>query len=291
MVVTDKIIGIIMTLLNKLTDKIFRRKYLPFILMVTAILAVLTSLFYLLEVPSVLAQSAADSLPTVAMPQSGQKILVFSPHPDDETIGVGGYIARSIAVGADVRIVLVTDGDYHNNGPVRYAEFKKATQILGVPDSNLVFLGLPDSKLDKMDKTSLAAALKSQIDQYNPDFVICPFIKDGNPDHSMIGKAVESILKVDPNKRIVYEYLVHYRLIWPRPRGFEPDIHLSPPQNLVTPDVRWETFPLSLAEENVKSEAIRTYQSQNGNLYLKGLLLSSIRRNELLVVPLNMYTQ
>ena len=286
-----KNIGVIMTILDKTKDIIFRRKYLPFILVVTAIIAVLSSLFYLIEVPSVLAQSAADSLPTVEMPQSGQKILVFSPHPDDETIGVGGYIARSIAIGADVRIVLVTDGDYHNNGQVRYTEFKKATQILGVPDSNLVFLGLPDSKLGKMDKTSLAAALKSQIDQYNPDIVICPFIKDENSDHSMIGKAVESILRAGPTKRIIYEYLVHYKVMWPRPRGFAPKIHLLPPQNLVTADVRWETFPLSQTDENLKSEAIHTYRSQNGNFLMKGLLLSSIRTNELLVIPQNVYAQ
>ena len=67
----------------------------------------------------------------VSAATAGQKVLVFSPHPDDESIAVGGYIAQSIENGADVRIVLVTNGDWHHKEAVRYAEFKKATGILG----------------------------------------------------------------------------------------------------------------------------------------------------------------
>jgi LmbE family N-acetylglucosaminyl deacetylase len=70
-----------------------------------------------------MAQDAAAALPDVHMPQSGQRVLVFSPHPDDESIGVGGYIAQSIENGANVEIVLVTNGDFHGSELERYVEF------------------------------------------------------------------------------------------------------------------------------------------------------------------------
>ena len=135
-----------------------------------------------------MAQDGTTALPDVGMPQSGQRVLVFSPHPDDESIGVGGYIAQSIENGATVKIVLVTNGDFHGNEQVRYAEFKKATQILGVPVSNLVFLNFPDGKLDKIDPTVLYVALQSQIEQFNPNIIIYPDVQDANPDHSTIVK-------------------------------------------------------------------------------------------------------
>jgi hypothetical protein len=39
----------------------------------------------------------------VKVGQKDQKVLVFSPHPDDETIAAGGYIIKSVKNGADVK--------------------------------------------------------------------------------------------------------------------------------------------------------------------------------------------
>ena len=85
----------------------------------------LGGVFYHEEVPAVAAQSAVSKLGVISAAGSGQKVLVFSPHPDDESIAVGGYIAQSIKNGASVSIVLVTDGDAQHEESIRYAEFKK----------------------------------------------------------------------------------------------------------------------------------------------------------------------
>lgn len=246
--------------------------------------------FYYFEVPPVMAQSAIDTLKDVPAAVQGQKVLVFSPHPDDETIAVGGYIAQSSAQGADVRIVLVTNGNFHHNESVRYAEFRKATGILGVPESNLVFLGFPDSKLRGMNQEVLLQALKQQIDVFHPDIIIYPSPHDFNPDHSTIGKTVEKILQSETQRPIIYEYLVHYEVLFPRPREYNPNLYLLPPKRLLSVD-DWYQFSLSPAVEDLKKEAIFTYQSQLKNRWLNGILLSSIRRNELLAVPRNLYQQ
>jgi LmbE family N-acetylglucosaminyl deacetylase len=276
-----------MAILDKIKTKFVNKRFLKLELLVLGILSIIACILYVSDVPPVMAQDGTAALPEVVMPQSGQRVLVFSPHPDDESIGVGGYIAQSIANGANVEIVLVTNGNFHGNEQERYAEFKKATQILGVPESNLVFLGFPDGKLDKMDPTVLSVALQSQIEQFNPDIIIYPDAQDMNPDHWTIGKAVQKILAADPQQITSYEYLVHFKLIWPRPRELAPNLGLSPPERLINADTTWEKIPLSQNIENIKSEAIHTYRSQLENEWLHGLLLSSIRKNELLAIPKN----
>jgi LmbE family N-acetylglucosaminyl deacetylase len=277
-------------ILTKIKNKFNKRLFL-FALAAVTVVVVATGVLYSLDVPPVMAQGGAAALPDVVMPQNGQRVLVFSPHPDDESIGVGGYIAQSIENSADVEIVLVTNGDLHGNEQERYDEFKKATNILGVPESNLVFLGFPDGQLDKLDPSVLCTTFQTQIEQFNPDIIIYPDVSDANRDHAAIGRAMQEVLRTEPNQITNYEYLVHYSYIWPRPREYAPNLDLTPPEQLVNADNIWEKVPLSPSIENIKSEAIHTYRSQLENDWLHGLMLSAIRKNELLAVPKNLYTQ
>jgi len=271
-------------LFNLLKEKLSGKRWRRFIIVAVVVLA--SGLyFYHGEVPLILSQSAFDSLVDVVAPANGQRVLVFSPHPDDETIGVGGYIAQSIRNGADVRIVLVTNGNYRHKEAIRYAEFKKATSILGVPETSLVFLNFPDHSLQTINQTILEAALQVQIDQFHPHIIIYPHPQDYNRDHAAIGKAVTAILESGHYNVTAYEYLVHYELIWPQPQKFAPDLHLLPPKKLTGPGNQWMVFTLTQDVEKQKEEAIFTYQSQLLDPWLDELLVSSIRKNELLAIP------
>ncbi len=44
--------------------------------------------------------------------ENSNKVVIFAPHPDDETIGVGGFIQRLKNQGKDVHVVLVTSGNF-----------------------------------------------------------------------------------------------------------------------------------------------------------------------------------
>jgi N-acetylglucosamine malate deacetylase 1 len=233
--------------------------------------------------PTVLPQQAIHLLPDAVLPQQGQRALIFSPHPDDETIGVGGYIAQSTQQGADVRIVLVTDGNKHHNEDVRYEEFKKATAILGVNESNLVFMGFPDGTLREQSESMLYQRLKEQIDTYNPDILIYPCQQDFHPDHATIGRILNGIVSGSNSKMIVFQYLVHYEFYYPRPKKLAPALYLLPPSRLVRFGNGWQKVILAQSIEGLKQEAIYTYHSQLSNPLLKELLLSSIRKNDLLL--------
>jgi len=263
-----------------------KRKWKIFLLAIAAAALLFGGyLFITLQVyPTVLPQQAVHLLKDATLPQPGQKVLIFSPHPDDETIAAGGYIAEARQLGADVRIVLVTDGNKHHNEAVRYEEFKKATTILGVQESNLVFLGLPDGRLQEQDQTVLSLRLKEQIDLYNPDIIIYPYRQDFHPDHAVTGKIVSQLLAASSSKVIAFQYLVHYEFFFPHPRQFKPDLFLLPPARLVRFGNNWQKVMFPQSIENLKQQAIYSYKSQLSISLLKDLLLASIRQNELLIL-------
>jgi LmbE family N-acetylglucosaminyl deacetylase len=97
------------------------------------------------------------------------RVIVFAPHPDDETIAVGGLIHRLTHAGAAVRVVFVTNGDgfpravqadfevphptdadYVAFGELRQREAIAAVARLGVPRREVQFLGFPDGGLAEL---------------------------------------------------------------------------------------------------------------------------------------------
>ncbi|MEZ0537438.1 PIG-L deacetylase family protein [Caldicellulosiruptoraceae bacterium PP1] len=95
-----------------------------------------------------------------------QRILIFAPHCDDETLSSAGVIQRAIANGSEVKVVVMTNGDGftravgQNTGKIRlkpydYIEFGyrrqketiHALEDLGLERNNIIFLGYPDRGL------------------------------------------------------------------------------------------------------------------------------------------------
>lgn len=231
----------------------------------------------------VMPQSAILFLNDVSIPQAGQKVLVFSPHPDDETLGAGGYIAASEQRGATVYIVLVTDGNKHHLKNQRYLEFQNATAVLGVSPKNLVYLNYPDGTLQKQDKNILTTQFEQQIKKINPDFLLYPYPQDMHPDHAVTGQIAQEIEDSQMFHPMVdYQYLVHHN-VFPQPKKYRPDLYLLPPVKLVSFDKEWQRFMLSPEIEQKKDNAVNTYKTQLKMPFLRSLLLSLVRRNELFV--------
>jgi LmbE family N-acetylglucosaminyl deacetylase len=268
--------------MRKLLKKIKNsRKIQAFILIIALIIS--AGLFWYIKTNPVMPQLTIYFLSDVRLPEKGQKVLVFSPHPDDETVACGGYIAQSEQRGAEVKIVLVTDGNKNGLQNLRYSEFKTATSVLGVSINNLIFLNYPDGKLAQQSQTELEKIFQNQIDSYHPDIILYPHPSDTHKDHITIGKIVEKILEQSPDKKIAYKYLVHHHL-YPRPKKYAPDLYTLPPISLISFDGGWERLMLSEETKNLKQKALASYKSQLKNLLLKNLLESSIRKNELFAV-------
>jgi len=125
------------------------------------------------------------------------KILVFSPHQDDDILGCGGTIKRLIDMNAKVRVVYATDGCRGSSEKqeslvsIRKREAIEALNILGCED--YVFLGFEDDRL-KFDKKILSA-IKKEILRFLPQhiFLVNPF--DGPKDHVICSALVSMALK------------------------------------------------------------------------------------------------
>jgi N-acetylglucosamine malate deacetylase 1 len=111
----------------------------------------------------------------------GVDLLVFGPHPDDLEIGLGGTIARHVALGSAVGLCDMTAGEMGSNGTVeqRLAESEAARKVLGAAWREN--LRLPDREIGKHPDHLLKVA--TFIRTHRPRVVAAPYWSDRHPDH------------------------------------------------------------------------------------------------------------
>ncbi|HEY3298081.1 MAG TPA: PIG-L family deacetylase [Armatimonadota bacterium] len=108
-------------------------------------------------------------LPAWSIGPKDDRVLIFAPHCDDETLACGGLINRLVARKSKVLVVFATNGDafriacvkqFHqvDVGPSDFVKFgyfreketMRALRKLGLSDKDVIFLGYPDRGLAKM---------------------------------------------------------------------------------------------------------------------------------------------
>jgi LmbE family N-acetylglucosaminyl deacetylase len=97
------------------------------------------------------------------------RLMIFAPHPDDETLAAGGLIQRVLEKKGVVRVVFVTNGDgyvdgvrkevkrartstadFLHYGRRRHDEALHALRGLGLGKGDGLFLGFPDDGIDDL---------------------------------------------------------------------------------------------------------------------------------------------
>jgi len=270
------------------------------------------------------------------------RVLILAPHPDDEDIGCGGVIQRALSSGAKVKVAYLTCGDnnifsivFYNKflfplrllflknkdfidlGHQRVHEAIAAMKILGMKESDLIFLGYPDHGTDQMfianwnhekpyrssfsghsnvpyegsvgykkvfTADNVIEDVKSIILDYKPTKIFVSSSSDVNGDHwayylYMMVSLVDLDKKVPAPK--IYPYLVH-AYDWPRPSNYHPDLELEPPEKFFGDSlslVGWRQLKLTKEEIEKKYKAMQAYDTQMrvSDFYL----VSFVRQNEL----------
>lgn len=143
-------------------------------------------------------RSLAGDGPIVGMPRF-QRVVALGAHPDDETAGCGGLLARLAADGTDIDVVIATDGEATIGADLdttevarrRQGEAAAACARLGVTKPPR-FLGLPDGGLPaRID--DLSEALGPILNEARPQAVLLPWFLDGHPDHQALARAVAGL--------------------------------------------------------------------------------------------------
>lgn len=128
-----------------------------------------------------------STLDQLNLPES-PRVLVLAPHPDDEVFGCGGLLALLAADGAEIQVVIVTDGGYGEFGKdkeIRKSESLAAAEILGYPPPK--FWDLPAFHL-RFDE-QLVRRVFDCIDGFKPNLVLAPSVWEVHPDHQALALA------------------------------------------------------------------------------------------------------
>ena len=236
-----------------------------------------------------LPQSSISLVPQLPFDISGKKIIVYSPHCDDETLGEFGLINHVISTGGDVKLVMVTDCNHHANGGTRKSETIQAMGLAGLSKDNIEFLDFAEAQANWSDReaTDFQKDVNDELDSFQPDYVIAPHPSDTHDDHQFVGTNVEKVLDQRGEQSKGMYYLVHYNFLkYPSPPGLKPEDYILPPARLVNLSDRWYKFNLTQDEEDAKEQAVMEYKSQliKTNPILRRVLFDFVRRNELFMM-------
>jgi len=115
-----------------------------------------------------------------------KRVLVLSPHPDDEAIGCGGTLRKHVVEGDVVEVVFLTSGERggHGQSPartrqLREGEARRAAAVLGI--GRVEFWGEPDGGL--APTAALTRRLEGRLRRRRPAVIYLPHPREQHPDH------------------------------------------------------------------------------------------------------------
>lgn len=128
------------------------------------------------------------------------KLLAVLAHPDDESLGLGGTLAKYSSEGVETYLVTATRGErgwkgsketypgIKALGDLRTLELQAAADILGM--RQVCFLDYIDADLDAADPKEAVDKIERYIREIKPDVVVTfgPDGSYGHPDHIAISQ-------------------------------------------------------------------------------------------------------
>jgi len=275
-----------------------------------------------------LSRAGLDKFPDLT---KDDRLLILAPHIDDEVISSAGLIQEANRVGAIVKIVYLTNGDENLSsligkekiitlnpndfvalGEQRMDEGKKSTKILGLKETDLIFLGFPDRGLNHLltkffnentpyssqgtkfeynpyqgtykenqiyTGSNVVADLTEILSSFKPTLIIAPHPRDKNDDHAATFQFLQKVLSEQKINTHLFAYLTHYPLFPPQ-KKLQPHQFLYPPKKLFT-QKGWFSFDLTQEQENKKLEAVNQNKSQLKLAPVYDLLQSFVKQNEI----------
>ena len=131
---------------------------------------------------------------------TARRLLCVLAHPDDESLGTGGILAKYAASGVTTGVLCATRGergwpgsaaDYpgpESLGCLREAELRAATAALDVRD--VAFLDYLDGELAQADPAEAIGRIVAHLRRFRPQVVVTfsPDGATGHPDHIAISQ-------------------------------------------------------------------------------------------------------
>jgi LmbE family N-acetylglucosaminyl deacetylase len=166
-----------------------------------------------------------------------RRVLIISPHADDEALACGGIMARLADQGAAVRVLYLAVDGFHHYGlerPTTYQDRVKEIETVAdllrfdwdicYGDQDLI------EKLDTVPQRDLVDRFELELNRFQPDLVLVPSGADYDQDHVVaFDTALAALRPIAPafGKWLVPHVLVYEspKIMWwstdvPRPQAF-----------------------------------------------------------------------
>lgn len=140
-----------------------------------------------------------------------RSVLVVAAHPDDEILGCGGTMARHLAQGDHVHVLILAEGATSRSEQrdrtaageqllVLSAAAREAHARLG--STSLAMLDFPDNRMDSVHLLDVVKAVESHFRKADPDIIYTHFPGDLNIDHRITSEAVQTACRPQPGNRL-----------------------------------------------------------------------------------------
>ena len=139
-----------------------------------------------------------------------KKILVVAAHPDDEILGCGATLLKSAAKGHKIKTIIVSEGvssRFDKDSITQTKQLKKRIESSKkaqsfIKGSEIIYLNLPDQKLDTISLLSIIKKIEVEIKKFNPEIIYTHHHGDLNLDHRIVNNATITACRPTPNCNI-----------------------------------------------------------------------------------------
>ena len=145
-----------------------------------------------------------------------KKVLILSPHADDEILGCGGFISKFSKKNYQINVLILTNAN--KGAPEIYSpeeiqhlrnEAKIANKLIGT--YKLFFENLPAINLNNYPVYKITNLIDRYLANINPEIVLIPSRNDIHDDHKIIFKAAKVSMR--PNKITNLKKILTYEVL------------------------------------------------------------------------------
>jgi N-acetylglucosamine malate deacetylase 1 len=152
--------------------------------------------------------------------RQGGPVVILATHPDDETLGCGGLIARRVHEGRRVVVVVITDGrallrrfgiaanpTEAEVSAMRKDETRRSVELLGARTSDIRFLDFENERL-VAQKAEATARITAILTELTPSEVYFPSPFEGHAEHIVTNEIARAACAASGACPATFEFIV-----------------------------------------------------------------------------------
>jgi N-acetylglucosamine malate deacetylase 1 len=191
------------------------------------------------------------------------RVLVISPHPDDEAIGCGGTLRGHVLAGDAVQVVFLTSGEGGGHGRppgetarMREQEANAAATILGYEE--VEFWRQPDGRVQAT--RGAVQRLRQKLKQWRPDVLYVSHDQEMHPDHRAAARIVRQCLNGKVSQAMTPLVLMYE--VWTPLQRMDQVVDISPHLDIKIKAIRAHKTQCAVMRLDEASRALSRYRGE-----------------------------